>query len=79
MNCLISADESAVAIDCRRLDDCLIAGLLGIQELVQPPVELIDKETGDRYTVALPPELVNQPIYLVGENIPLTIISRTNS
>jgi hypothetical protein len=74
---LLDATESITAINCHINGDLLTVGLLGIQELSAESIKLIDKETGDHYTVALPTELINQPIYLVGEDVPLTIISST--
>ena len=75
---LLDGEETLTAIDCQIDGNQLTVRLLGIQELSPEIIELIDKDTGDHFTILLPSELVNQPIYLVGENIPLTIISRTN-
>jgi hypothetical protein len=80
MHLLLSPDRNVVAVDCHQTGQELIVGLIGISEKTPSTIELIDQDTGDRYQVTLPDDAANQPVYLIGEGLSLTITTTaTNS
>jgi hypothetical protein len=79
MNLLMSPDRTVCCVDCRLSGQELVVGLIGISEKTPALIELIDQDSGDRYQATLPADAANQPVYLIGEGLSLTITTTTTN
>jgi hypothetical protein len=72
---LVSTEDGFAAININ--DDLVnggaIASIAGVGVGVSSTIEAIDTTTGNKYSVVIPDEMSNSPIYLVGTDIPLKI------
>lgn len=70
---ILRSGDDFVAINVSNNGGESIAAMIGINSNLGKTFKAIDLDSNIEYKVEVPDELVNSPIYLVGQDIPLKI------